>query len=399
MNFFTLIRLNQDRSTVDDQFPQKLISECIVASAMPMKTCAGFERMAVYGIYHRFLTIIFFLTLAFAYNPICEGQAPRYRLKWAADVYYSLPQGHSVSITIGSIVIPETTFRQPRVFGDETYVWVSVPGADSFGSPLMGWMRKDDLEGIRADVETKYLRVQFDNEDPAVVFFPDGAELKKTAEEMVVVQSNKPENQRLPEPYFTLAVAYRLEGNHAFALKNYLEGLKYVKNEYERNPHAYVLYEQYFQEVHRIVDETLRQPVSVVAMGRNEADTAGRHFSQGFNAFWEGEQESKKVIRDVHYRRALTNFTNAVKVNWKIPAYWYYVGLAHWRLGDKEGATFAFLFASQMEKNAVERDGNYRIQRQTSEFLTRLQGKDREFIEKIRWGDPSNLVLNDFFNE
>jgi hypothetical protein len=71
--------------------------------------------------------------------------------------------------------------------------------------------------------------------------------------------------------------------------------------------------------------------------------------------------------------------------------------------------------ASVMEKNSVKNEiakaaknqgkdntlwqDKYPLQIEVSEYLSRLQGNDRMFLEKIRWGDPSNLILKKFLDE
>ena len=180
-------------------------------------------------------------------------------------------------------------------------------------------------------------------------------------------------------------------GNHAEALQNYLEGLKYVKNRNEGDEFSYILYDSYFQEIGKTVEIALKKPVSMGELGRDERATAGRHFSQGYSLFWDGE-----------YEKALPYFDNAIAVVWQHPAYWYYRGLTHWKLSNekheeqalhKKRAAFNFLFGSQIERNSVQRD---MVQAVTSTYLTRFQGRERMFLEQIRWGDPTGLIQNEF---
>jgi hypothetical protein len=115
----------------------------------------------------------------------------------------------------------------------------------------------------------------------------------------------------------------------------------------------------------------------------------------------------------------LKEFNASIDIVWGCPIYWYYRGLTYWKLGDKEKAAFNLIMGSVMEKNSVERqlknaeknaqerkgrgnvfwDDKYQLQSEVSRYLYRFQGNDRMFLEQIRWGDPSNLIMKEFLTK
>ena len=323
-------------------------------------------------------------------------------------------------IRAGTMVVPS----MERRVDDQTYFWVTVPAISGLlGDPIVGWIRADDLKRLesKAEIENRRRteaeaeRTEIEMRENLSLPLSQIAVLSRIANRENVDEADRElligvlesitklfqESKQmpnggivsppLPEPYFALAELLAKFGNHGESLQNYLEGLRCVKSDDTRRDNTYsiVLYEQYFPKIDMAVENALIQPASVANLGREERITAGRQFSQGFGNFWDGEYERDDVRRNENYRRALYHFDNAIMIVWQEPAYWYYRGLAHWRLGDREKATFNFLFGSQLEKRLK----NHRT---TSEFLTRFQGKDRVLLEQIRWGDPSGLILEDF---
>jgi tetratricopeptide (TPR) repeat protein len=287
---------------------------------------------------------------------------------------------------------------------DIPYVLVSVPSITDFGNQLTGWMKEDDLRELALKVENDFKTEQKSDREKQEGF--DKYQIRLSmANELCQENEMFDKDKRSPEPYFTRAPIYRQAGEHALAMMDYFEGLSYVQNQFPSG-YQYVPYEKYFNEIKESVEKALYQPCLVVRLGRNEIDTAGRYFSQGYTHFWDGKCE-----------KALCNFDNAINIVGKVPIYWYYRGLTYWSLGNKQKATYNFLMASIMEKNIVENEiakaeqqaeqrGNkvqwankYPLQSEVSEYLSRFQGNDRMFLEKIRWGDPSNLILKTFLDE
>jgi tetratricopeptide (TPR) repeat protein len=286
--------------------------------------------------------------------------------------------------------------------GDISYVLVYVPSIIDYGRSLTGWMDEADLRAMALKVEHDFKVLQESE---------FSSEFSRYQKDLSIInklcQDNEKfdENKRSPEPYFTRARFYTQNGEYANAMTNYLEGLRYVQNSFPSG-YQYVPYEKYFKEIEDSVEKALVVPCSVTRLGRHEIDTAGRHFSQGYTHFWECK-----------FTQALNDFNNAISIRGNVPIYWYYRGLTYWKLCNKKKATYNFLMASKMEKNVVETEiakaekqakqqgdkirweKKYPLQVDVSEYLSRLQGNDRLFLEKIRWGDPSNLILKTFLDE
>jgi len=291
----------------------------------------------------------------------------------------------------------------PRRIGEHNIRFVTVPAIQSYGSPLVGFMKE-------ADLKTMYLKVQTDfdkGKSPRRVLeseieqaIKDNQNIDKDDQD---IEEDK--SHQLPEPYFARAEAFLKQGDYGHAMLDYFDGLRRVQNK-ESKGYQYVLYEKYFDKLKESIEGTLYQPVSTVALGRDEIDTAGRHFSSGYTAFW-----------NCQYDGALKEFNNSIEIVWSCPIFWYYRGLTYWKLGDKEKAAFNLIMGSVMEKNSLERqlekaeknareregagkvlrDDKYQLQVEISEYLRRFQGNDRVFLEQIRWGDPSNLIMKEFF--
>jgi tetratricopeptide (TPR) repeat protein len=207
-----------------------------------------------------------------------------------------------------------------------------------------------------------------------------------------------PQEKQHYEPYFARARAWAEFGYYPEAMFDYLDGLQVIKRlkPISGQPeNAFLLYEKYFKEMTKKVRIALNQPFNVTQMGRGTLHTAGRHFSLGYTAFWDG-----------YYEEALKEFDNAIACEFYVPAYWYYRGLAYKRLCDTNKAIYCFLIASQMEKMTVEKrkeepkwEQRYAVQVNSSRHLERFQGDERMWLEQIRWGDPSNNLLKEYYDE
>ena len=311
-------------------------------------------------------------------------------------------------IPANMIVVVQREFVRSTEQGRVTFFWVRIPGIDTFGSPLQGWMQAADLHAMMLKVEAQY-KEQKDNIEADKVNESGNKRLPfATREEFKEInqicdENNKlDEDKRLPEPLFARAKYREQAGEYVLAISDYLEGLSYVRN-LSPTGYQYVGYEKYFEQIKQAIDNATVQPYSVVRMGRAELDSAGSHFSRGYTHFWDGKLSN-----------ALHEFDNAIKIAPNVPIFWYYRGLTYWKLRDKHKATFNLLTASMMEKNAVEdqleksreraqqRGGTeiwedrYALQWSVSQSLRRFQGNDRMFLEQIRLGDPSNLILKEF---
>jgi len=208
------------------------------------------------------------------------------------------------------------------------------------------------------------------------------------------------------EPYFARAKAWAEAGYYPEAMFDYFDGLEIIKRlpAIEGHPEsAFLLYQKHFNELTSTVRAALSQPFSVATMGRKTNHTAGQHFSRGYTQFWDAESNKNRQL----YQQALQSFSNAISVEFYVPVYWYYRGLAYKRLGQKNQAIYCFLLASQMEKmtvenienNECEREHIYPVHLNSSFHLTRFQGEERVWLERIRWGDPSNQLLKDYYED
>jgi hypothetical protein len=279
-----------------------------------------------------------------------------------------------------------------RRIGESLYRWVTVPAVlNDSGNPLIGFMKEADLKTINLKV-----KADFETGKPVSI----NRELKEVINENLKLS----EESQVPEPYFARAEAYLKQGDYARAMTDYFDGLKRTQTKQPAG-YQYIPYEKYFDKIKESIEKTLYQPVSVTTLGRNELDTAGRHFSSGYTAFW-----------NYKYDEALREFDDSIAIVWRSPIYWYYRGLTYWKLGDKEKAAFNLIMGSIMEKNSLEAqkvkaekntaerkgtgsvfwDDKYLLQSEVSEYLRRFQGNDRVFLEQIRWGDPSNLIMKKF---
>jgi tetratricopeptide (TPR) repeat protein len=283
-----------------------------------------------------------------------------------------------------TIVVEE---RRENVNGI-SWVWVSVPPIIDFGTPLVGWMKADDLRELTLQVENDFKKNEA--EQWLSEYIKELSKINKLCQE----NEKRSKNERLPEPYFARAKLYEQNGEYANAMTDYLEGLSYVQNQFPSG-YQYVPYEKYFDEIKCSVENALNRPCAVTRLGRQEIDVVGRCFSQGYTYFWKGQ-----------FTKALCYFDKAINIHGNVPIYWYYRGLTYWKLCNKKKATYNLLMASAMEKNirAASLDKNhwankYPLQLDVSEYLTRFQGNDRMFLENIRWGDSSNLILKTFLDE
>lgn len=337
---------------------------------------------------------VFFLFLAscpvLGQYPTPSDGSPRLKTICDAPVEILIGKGVFQYIPARTIVVPSRTVMH----GDTVYLWVSVPAVPISGKPLVGWMKEDYLERVRSKVETERRRAEKRKNLPLSCRVANREYIDKEYENILALFSRNrelKEEERLPEPCFARAELFTQLDNPPKALLDYLEGMKYVKNANESGTaFTYILYEKYFPRIDDAVVRSLVQPISVASLGRNERETAEHHFSQGYSEFWNGESTENIRNQTDCYKKALRYFDNAITVNWQSPTYWYYRGLTYWRLGNKRNASFDLLYASQLEqelKNHAE----------ISKHLTRFQGKDRMFLEQIRWGDPSGLVIKEFF--
>jgi tetratricopeptide (TPR) repeat protein len=273
-----------------------------------------------------------------------------------------------------------------------SWFWISVPTIIEFGRPLTGWIKEDDLRALALKVERDSKKLE-DAEFEGHCFSKYRQDLKEI-NKLCQENEKRNKNERLPEPYFARAELYEQNEEYINAMTDYLEGLSYVQNQ-SPSGYQYVPYEKYFDKIKSATENALNIPYAVTRLGRCEIDVVGRYFSQGYTYFWEGK-----------FTKALSCFDNAINIRGNAPIYWYYRGLTYWNLDNKKEATYNFLMASVMEKNVRAANQNqdkwenkYPLHIEVSEYLTRFQGNDRVFLEKIRWGDPSNLILKTFLGE
>jgi hypothetical protein len=282
--------------------------------------------------------------------------------------------------------------QSPQQIGESFYRWVTVPAIlNDSANPLIGFMKEADLKAMQLKVQTD---------------FEAGKPVSNKPElEKIIVENQKlSENSQRPEPYFARAEVYLKQGDYGRAMTDYFDGLKRVQTKTPEG-YQYIPYEKYFDKIKESIAKTLYQPVAVAQLSRNELDTAGNHFSKGYTAYWKGD-----------YDKALRYFGNAIDIVWHCPIYWYYRGLTYWKLSNKEKAAFNLMMGSVMEKSSLEDqkakaekntterkgtgkvfwDDKYLLQNEVSQYLTRFQGNDRVFLEQIRWGDPSNLIMKEF---
>jgi len=164
-------------------------------------------------------------------------------------------------------------------------------------------------------------------------------------EAFVLAQMAYAENRRLPpekqryEPYLTRANAWAKAGYYPEAMFDYFDGLEIIKRlpDIDGQPeNAFLLYRKHIDEMTSTVRMALSQPFEVVAMGRGTSRAAGRHFSNGYTKFWEAESTKNIQL----YREALQEFGSAISVEFYVPTYWYYRGLAYKRLGQGNRARY-----------------------------------------------------------
>ncbi|MDR1483390.1 MAG: hypothetical protein LBT09_01055 [Planctomycetaceae bacterium] len=270
------------------------------------------------------------------------------------------------------------------------YVWGSVPSITDFGRPLVGWVKQSDLITSKELVEKEKARLLAVKETinpnftiPEILKLNGNNDLKTAYLDICKsIEENEKfaENKRLPEPYFARAEVWQKLGNYGEALSDYLTALDYIKNQNDES--AYILYDNYFDNIRETIKKSLTQPKSPIDLGPEKQRRSESHYSRGYSAFW-----------NENYKLALNHFNNAIQVDWKNPYYWYYRGLTYLRLGDERKALFNFMFGSNLETLS-----NDNIRSKISQQLIRLQGNDRMFLEEIRTGDPSNVLLQKYIN-
>jgi tetratricopeptide (TPR) repeat protein len=290
-------------------------------------------------------------------------------------------------------IIPANTIvieQNRQNVNDIPYVWVSIPSIINFGKPLVGWIKQNDLVTSKELVEKEKARLiavkETINPDFTIpeILKLNGQNDLKTAYLGICksIEENEKlnENKRLPEPYFARATVWQKLGNYGEALSDYLTALDYVKNQNDES--AYAFYNNYFDNIRETIRNSLTQPKSPIDLGQEKQRRSESHYSRGYSAFW-----------DKNYKLALNHFNNAIQVDWKKPYYWYYRGLTYLRLGDEQKALFNFIFGSNLETLS-----DYNSRNETSQQLIRFQGNERMFLEEIRTGDPSNILLQKYFN-
>ena len=386
------------------------------------------------------------LSSVFAKEPMPE----RWITVRPTPIYIALPlQENEPDGWIPGRCIAVVRWDQVRTLANgSTYRFVEFPTVEPFLAISLGWVEIKDIQPVNATLRSnkkandelqiktfsellnKAISDENDRKDLQERFgaalqkerkkinsltsgrtFPDLIRIvdDELREAFVLAQTAYVENRLLPpekqrfEPYLTRAKAWAKAGYYPEAMFDYLDGLEIIKRlpVIDGQPeNAFLLYRKHIDEMTSTVRTALSQPFAVVAMGRGASHTAGRHFSNGYTKFWDAESGNKDSKL---YTEALFEFGNAISIEFYVPAYWYYRGLAYKRLGQQNQAIYCFLLASQMEKMTVDEKGKdkeweqiYFAHLNSSISLTRFQGKERIWLETIRWGDPSNQLLKGF---
>ncbi len=103
--------------------------------------------------------------------------------------------------------------------------------------------------------------------------------------------------------------------------------------------------------------------------------SANAHYAAGFHLFW---RES--------FSQAESEFESAIALNPTDPRFWYFRGLCRRRLGNSKGAKHDVLMGAFLERSRPRN-------RTIDTCLSRVQGRDRFWLEEFRKGDPSQRLL------
>lgn len=107
----------------------------------------------------------------------------------------------------------------------------------------------------------------------------------------------------------------------------------------------------------------------------NDYETAASHYGSGVHLFWRK-----------YFSESVGEFDNAIALNPKEPAFWYFRGLARRQLGDAVRSQHDVLVGAFLERTQT-------VERGESKVLSRIQGPDRYWLEDFRRGDPSQQLL------
>jgi len=179
--------------------------------------------------------------------------------------------------------------------------------------------------------------------------------------------------ERLPEPYFTRAQLWAKVQNYPAATKDYLLALKYAASttgNIER-------YSKYRDQIIETIDAFSQTPAPPIGSTPNMAFSSLQHLSAGITYF-----------RNNDYTAAVRSLNNSVSIKLNNPIAWYYLALAHRKSNDIEQAKVAAIYATFLERNALNQRS---IAKTINRSLASVQGPERRWLENFRLGDPKRL--------
>jgi len=213
---------------------------------------------------------------------------------------------------------------------------------------------------------------------------PDIRQAWKEAAEAFKKNAKRPEDQRLPEPYFARAEIWTAVNNYVAAIENYVDGLHYARS----SGRDIITYAPYFEKMQAATEKLLALPVPAVGTEKSFSVKGFHHFNRGISFYLRG-----------NYQAAINNFDDAISLAPAEPLCWYFRALAYYGTGDLDRAQHDALLGAHFERKLT------RHRRQSlNRSLARVQGTNRMWLEGFRLGSPnghglqkttSNLVVKD----
>lgn len=249
-----------------------------------------------------------------------------------------------------------------------------------------GWVSDrafDCLEEVVAqDIEGSRLSKMHEPESlPLSIRIQRSGKLKQAwvkATELVKKNETLPRESKVPEPLLARAAIWVEVHDYPKAVKDYLKALRYA-NASGASLSAYMLY---LPKVRDAIANFENIPTASAGAGERDFVFRGAYFADGLHLFRIGD-----------FRGAHDSFEDATYARPDKPAYWYYKALCNKKLGNERRALYDVLYGTLVERVGQEKGGGYQLRREVLKLLEKVQGADRQWIERFRRGDPTGRQI------
>ena len=248
--------------------------------------------------------------------------------------------------------------------------------------PRIGWVQSDDL--VRIDHWVALLnhkaksivKSKTSATVPQIIRAQNDPQIRQAWQETAnafEANNTRPENERLPEPYFARAEIWMAVNNYPLAIEDYVNGLHYAR----LSGRDIITYSPYFSKMQLATEKLLSLPVPPTGTTKNIVLRGNYHLNLGISLYFGGK-----------YRDAINNFDDAISLSPSDPIAWYFRGLSFYALGDLGRAQHDALLGMHFEHKL----SHYR-KKSITRSLMRIQGENRAWLERFRLGSPNGHGL------